>query len=203
MAFRVAVISRSAEAWTPTYRENVGAGSASAGMSALDASMQSVSATASVAFSGIASSATASFDAAVTAAQRACASIRTSIASLPKSTTVRVNVAAGSVKLPHFSMSGSFNAQTGSVPTVGVRWFKPGAIFKKPVFGMGEAGAEVSMPLYGRYMRPFAAALAGEMDSGGGTVNNVNVVLDYSASDDANDITRGIARAFRLEGLMR
>ena len=180
-----------------------GTQTASAGMSALDASMQSVSATASVAFSGIASSATASFDAAVTAAQRACASIRTSIASLPKSTTVRVNVAAGSVKLPHFSMSGSFNAQTGSVPTVGVRWFKTGAIFKKPVFGMGEAGAEVSMPLYGRYMRPFAAALAGEMDSGGGTVNNVNVVLDYSASDDANDITRGIARAFRLEGLMR
>ena len=180
-----------------------GTQTASAGMSALDASMQSVSATASVAFSGIASSATASFDAAVTAAQRACASIRTSIASLPKSTTVRVNVAAGSVKLPHFSMSGSFNAQTGSVPTVGVSWFKEGAIFTKPVFGMGEAGAEVSMPLYGRYMRPFASALAGEMDSGGGTVNNVNVVLDYSASDDANDITRGIARAFRLEGLMR
>lgn len=180
-----------------------GTQTASTGMSALDASMQSVSATASTAFSTIASTATASFSAASDAAQRACASIRTSIASLPKSTTVRVNVAAGSVKLPHFSMSGSFNAQTGSVPTVGVRWFKPGAIFKKPVFGMGEAGAEVSMPLYGRYMRPFAAALAGEMDSGGGTVNNVNVVLDYSASDDANDITRGIARAFRLEGLMR
>ena len=182
----------------------VGTQTASGGMTALDASMQSVSATASVAFSGIAATATASFEAASSAAQRACDSIRSSIASLPKSTTVRVNVAAGSVKLPHFSMSGSFNAQTGSVPTVGVRWFKTGAIFKKPVFGMGEAGAEVSMPLYGRYMRPFASALAGEMDSGGGgTVNNVNVTLDYSASDDANDITRGIARAFRLEGLMR
>ena len=182
----------------------VGTQTASGGMTALDASMQSVSATASVAFSGIAATATASFEAASSAAQRACDSIRSSIASLPKSTTVRVNVAAGSVKLPHFSMSGSFNAQTGSVPTVGVRWFKTGAIFEKPVFGMGEAGAEVSMPLYGRYMRPFASALAGEMDSGGGgTVNNVNVTLDYSASDDANDITRGIARAFRLEGLMR
>lgn len=181
----------------------VGTQTASGGMTALDASMQSVSATASVAFTGIAASATTSFDAASTAAQRACASIRTSIASLPKSTTVRVNVSAGSVKLPHFSMSGSFNAQTGSVPTVGVSWFKEGAIFTKPVFGMGEAGAEVSMPLYGRYMRPFASALAGEMDSGGGTINNVNVTLDYSASDDANDMTRGIARAFRLEGLMR
>lgn len=181
----------------------VGTQTASGGMTALDASMQSVSATASVAFAGIASTATASFEAASSAAQRACASIRTSIASLPKSTTVRVNVSAGSVKLPHFSMSGSFNAQTGSVPTVGVSWFKEGAIFTKPVFGMGEAGAEVSMPLYGRYMRPFASALAGEMDSGGGTINNVNVTLDYSASDDANDMTRGIARAFRLEGLMR
>lgn len=182
----------------------VGTQTASGGMTALDASMQSVSATASVAFAGIASTATASFEAAATEAQRACASIRTSIASLPKSTTVRVNVAAGSVKLPHFSMSGSFNAQTGSVPSVGVSWYKEGAIFTKPIFGMGEAGAEVSMPLYGRYMRPFASALAGEMDSGGGgTVNNVNVTLDYSASDDANDITRDIARAFRLEGLMR
>lgn len=28
------------------------------------------------------------------------------------------------IKLPHFYMSGSFNAQTGSVPAVGVRWYK-------------------------------------------------------------------------------
>ena len=29
-----------------------------------------------------------------------------------------------SIKLPHFKMSGSFNAQTGSVPSVGVSWYR-------------------------------------------------------------------------------
>lgn len=179
-----------------------GTQTASAGMVTLDASMQSVSATASTAFSTIASTATASFSAASAAAQKACASIRTSIASLPKSTTVRINVDAGSVKLPHFSMSGSFNAQTGSVPTVDVRWFKTGAIFTKPVFGMGEAGAEVSMPLYGRYMRPFAAALAGEMPQSGGTVNYVEVTVNAAPGDDAEAIGRELAHEFKLHGLM-
>ena len=180
-----------------------GTQTASAGMSALDASMQSVSAMASTAFSTIASTATASFSTASDAAQRACASIRTSIASLPKSTTVRVNVAAGSVKLPHFSMSGSFNAQTGGVPTVGVRWFKTGAIFKRPVFGMGEAGAEVSMPLYGRYMRPFAAALAGEMPQSGGTVNYVEITVNAAPGDDGERVAVELADEIRLHGLMR
>lgn len=179
-----------------------GTQTASAGMVTLDASMQSVSATASTAFSTIASTATASFSTASAAAQKACASIRTSIASLPKSTTVRINVDAGSVKLPHFSMSGSFNAQTGSVPTVDVRWFKTGAIFTKPVFGMGEAGAEVSMPLYGRYMRPFAAALAGEMPQSGGTVNYVEVTVNAAPGDDAEAIGRELAHEFKLHGLM-
>ncbi len=179
-----------------------GTQTASGGMSALDASMQSVAATASVAFSGIAATATESFSTASAAAQKACASIRTSIASLPKSTTVRVNVSAGSVKLPHFSMSGSFNAQTGSVPTVGVSWFKEGAIFTKPVFGMGEAGAEVSMPLYGRYMRPFASALAGEMPESGGTVNYVEVTVNAAPGDDGEAIGRQLADEFKLYGLM-
>ncbi len=180
----------------------VGTQTASAGMVTLDASMQSVSATASTAFSTIASTATASFSTASAAAQKACASIRTSIASLPKSTTVRINVDAGSVKLPHFSMSGSFNAQTGSVPTVDVRWFKTGAIFTKPVFGMGEAGAEVSMPLYGRYMRPFAAALAGEMPQSGGTVNYVEVTVVAAPGDDGEAIGRQLADELKLYGLM-
>lgn len=179
-----------------------GTQTASAGMVTLEASMQSVSATASTAFSTIASTATASFSAASAAAQRACASIRTSIASLPKSTTVRVNVDAGSVKLPHFSMQGSFDPKTGSVPSVDVRWFKPGAIFTKPVFGMGEAGAEVAMPLYGKYMRPFASAIASEMDGGGGTVNYVDITVNAAPGDDGEAIGRQLADEIKLYGLM-
>ena len=182
----------------------LGAGTqtASAGMGVLDASMLSVSSTASSVFPAFASTVTSSFSTAQSAAQRACASIRTSLASLPRSTTVRINVEAGSVKLPHFSMQGAFNAQTGAVPTVDVKWFKPGAIFKKPVFGLGEAGAEVSMPLYGRYMRPFASAIAGEM-GGGGTVNNIEVTINAAPGDDGADLADRFVEELRMYGLMR
>ncbi len=59
------------------------------------------------------------------------------------------------IALPHFSMYGSFDAQSGSVPSVGVSWYrkamKNGMILDKPtIFGFedghllggGEAGAE-------------------------------------------------------------
>ena len=48
------------------------------------------------------------------------------------------------IALPHFSMSGSFNAETGSVPTVSVSWYKraaeEGALFSDPtIIGVGDA----------------------------------------------------------------
>lgn len=61
------------------------------------------------------------------------------------------------IKLPHFSMSGSFNAQTGSVPQVNVQWYKSAMLggmildaatifgFDKRTgkfLGAGEAGSE-------------------------------------------------------------
>lgn len=49
-----------------------------------------------------------------------------------------------SVKLPHFSMSGSFDAKSGRVPTVNVSWYRDaatqGARFSSPtVIGVGDA----------------------------------------------------------------
>ena len=49
-----------------------------------------------------------------------------------------------SIALPHFSMSGSFNAQTGSVPSVSVQWYRnaaeQGALFASPrLIGVGDA----------------------------------------------------------------
>lgn len=48
------------------------------------------------------------------------------------------------IPLPHFTMSGSFNAQTGRVPTVGVQWYRraaeEGALFTRPtIVGVGDA----------------------------------------------------------------
>ena len=49
-----------------------------------------------------------------------------------------------SIALPHFSMSGTFDAQSGSVPTVSVNWYKKaaeyGALFTAPaVIGVGDS----------------------------------------------------------------
>lgn len=59
------------------------------------------------------------------------------------------------IKVPHFTMSGSFNAQTNSVPTVSVAWYAKGAIFQSPTIfdtpsglkGVGEDGAEAVLPI--------------------------------------------------------
>lgn len=49
------------------------------------------------------------------------------------------------IKLPHFKMSGKFDAQSGSVPSVGVSWYaqaaEKGALFSSPqLIGVGDAG---------------------------------------------------------------
>lgn len=47
------------------------------------------------------------------------------------------------IPLPHFSMSGNFNAQTGGVPTFGVNWYDTGGIFTTPqVIGIAEKRPE-------------------------------------------------------------
>lgn len=52
------------------------------------------------------------------------------------------------LKLPHFSMSGSFSLDPPSVPSIGVDWYAKGGVFDKPsVIGVGEKGKEAVMPL--------------------------------------------------------
>lgn len=70
------------------------------------------------------------------------------------------------IKVPHFSMSGKFNAETGAVPTVRTSWYRAAQstpyLFKSPtLFGAGE-GSQDEM-LYGRdaLMRDIADASNG------------------------------------------
>lgn len=81
---------------------------------------------------------------------------QTSIATLQKmfaSTQFHFNQ---HIAVPHFSMSGIFDAKTGSVPTINTRWYANGGIFKKPtifgaygntLLGAGEAGPEAVAPI--------------------------------------------------------
>lgn len=56
------------------------------------------------------------------------------------------------IKLPHFKISGGTApwgiGGKGTKPTIGIDWYKTGAIFNKPsVIGVGEAGAEAVVPI--------------------------------------------------------
>lgn len=52
------------------------------------------------------------------------------------------------IKLPHFSIKGSFSLSPLSVPKLAIDWYAKGGIFSGPsVIGVGEAGTEAVLPI--------------------------------------------------------
>lgn len=125
---------------TPSKLNEVGSNSrtASSGLRQLATAPNAVSASFRTMQSTVTSSMTSiqsKITSAMSAAQRAF------------STPLRVNVQKH-IALPHFSMSGEFNAQTKAVPHVNVSWYKMGGVFSSPsIVGVGDASSpEVIAP---------------------------------------------------------
>ena len=160
------------------------------------AQLKSASASAVAAFRSMASQINASMASAIASASRAASSVRSTIGSV-QGKTVYVNVARGSVALPHFSMSGSFDPKTRAVPSVSVAWYAKGGIFTQPTLlpgavGVGEAGPEAVLPI------DRLPSLLGLDAPRGGDTYNINV----TAGGDAREIADTIVRQIRAYGLV-
>ena len=102
------------------------------------------------------------------------------------------------IKVPHFSMSGQFDAKTNSVPVVNVSWYAKGGIFTQPTIlgniGVGEAGAEAVLPI--EVLKNYISEAM--------TENNSNVYVDMTVNGAespevwAAEFTRNVKQMMRI-----
>ena len=102
------------------------------------------------------------------------------------------------IKLPHFNISGGTApwgiGGKGVKPTIGIDWYKTGAIFTKPtVAGLAEAGPEAIVPidtLWNKLDR-IADATRG--------VSTFNFNITVSGAEDPEDYARRLVRQMKME----
>lgn len=135
---------------------------ARSGIDQVKLASQSMATAARSSFRDFANSARQAASTASNAIMGACRQMSAEVGSL-RLTLPRIQVGA----LPHFSMSGRFDAQSGSVPSVSVNWYGSGGVFSSPsVIGVGEAGDEAVIPLRPSVLRGIGEGIG---QTGGGS----------------------------------
>lgn len=116
------------------------------------------------------------------------------------------------IALPHFRMSGSFNAQSGQVPSVGVDWYAKGGILTKPtIFGMsggrllggGEAGPEAVAPIstLKDYLRDVTEESGGDVTyTQNITINSPTALTPSEVARQTRNATRSMVLALKGKG---
>ncbi len=96
------------------------------------------------------------------------------------------------LKLPHFKIKGELSLSPPSVPSLGVDWYKTGAVFNKPsIIGVGEAGSEAVIPL-----NQLSSILAKTIKNIGvsGDSDNSEIVLYNNIVLDGKVVARSTSR---------
>ncbi|WP_405736082.1 hypothetical protein [Bifidobacterium sp.] len=148
------------------------------------------------AFAGLGSSASRELNRVVSDTQSAMAQVRAAI----PSTLAFPSFTRPYIATPHFTISGQFDAKSGSVPTVGVSWYgKGGIVDEATLVGAGERGAELMWPSYGPYLDKYASAIVEHMDGGRGGDTYIIEKVEYLPDSEMARYTRGVfAEAKRL-----
>ena len=102
------------------------------------------------------------------------------------------------IKLPHFNISGGTApwgiGGKGVKPTIGISWYKTGAIFTKPtVAGLAEAGPEAIVPIDTLWNKLDRIADA----TNGGNTYNFNITV--SGAEAPEDYARRLVRQMKME----
>lgn len=175
----------------------------SAALAVSSAALALFGASADAGFNSLKKSASSSANAAKKSISDACSAMSKQVSSL-KLTLPRISVGA----LPHFYMSGRFDAKSGRVPSVGVRWYAKGGLFdanSPTIIGVGDNTRykEVAMPLSPAVLEGIGDGIASKMSLDDGDFGNTtNIFIDSSLLEmDAytSDAVRQLTRALRIK----
>ncbi|WP_129045005.1 tape measure protein [Companilactobacillus metriopterae] len=108
--------------------------------------------------------------------------------------------------MPHFSMNGGFSFNPPSVPSIGVKWYAKGAIFKKPALfngptglsGAGEAGPEAMLPLNKSTLGTIGDKISKNMQN---FAQPINITVNVTGGDNPQELGNTVAEA--IEAKMR